>query len=95
MKKKVIISKESVISELKHKHDSTIAEIENSEYAKRAYVNLPLTLLERTFFDIISKEVFHLDQTKVLRRIIRNLMARHPDIVELAKQRIDEDGQHL
>lgn len=93
MKTKTNINKENVISELKHKHDSTVAEIENSTYAKRAYVNLPLTLLERTFFDIISKEVFHLDQTKVLRRIIRNLMSRHPDIVEIAKQRIDKDGQ--
>lgn len=93
MKTKTNINKENVISELKHKHDSTVAEIENSTYTKRAYVNLPLTLLERTFFDIISKEVFHLDQTKVLRRIIRNLMSRHPDIVEIAKQRIDKDGQ--
>lgn len=83
-------SREQVISELKRKHDKTVAEVESGNYGKRAYVNLPLTLLERTFFDIISKEVFHLDQTKVLRRIIRNLMSRHPDIVELAKQRIDK-----
>lgn len=87
------VSKEQVISVLKQKHDLTVAEIENSKYNKRAYVNLPLTLLERTFFDIVSKEIFHLDQTKVLRRIIRNLMSRYPEIVVQAKQRIDSDGQ--
>lgn len=83
-------SREEIMSELKSKHDKTIHEIENSEFNKRAYVNLPLTLLERTFFDIVSKEVYHLDQTKMLRRIIRNLMRRHPDIVEKAKSKIEE-----
>lgn len=90
MKTKTIKSKEQIMSELKSKHDKTIKEIENSEFNKRAYVNLPITLLERTFFDIVAKEVFHLDQTKLLRSLIRKLMVRHPDIVEKAKRKIEE-----
>lgn len=90
MKTKTIKSKEQIMSELKSKHDKTIKEIENSEFNKRAYVNLPITLLERTFFDMVAKEVFHLDQTKLLRSLIRKLMVRHPDIVEKAKRKIEE-----
>lgn len=90
MKTKTIKSKEQIMSELKTKHDKTIKEIENSEFNKRAYVNLPITLLERTFFDMVAKEVFHLDQTKLLRSLIRKLMVRHPDIVEKAKRKIEE-----
>lgn len=90
MKTKATKSKEQIMSELKSKHDKTIKEIENSEFNKRAYVNLPITLLERTFFDMVAKEVFHLDQTKLLRSLIRKLMIRHPDIVEKAKCKIEE-----
>ena len=90
MKTKGTKSKEQIMSELKSKHDKTIKEIEDSEFNKRAYVNLPITLLERTFFDMVAKEVFHLDQTKLLRSLIRKLMVRHPDIVEKAKRKIEE-----
>lgn len=83
------IEKEKIMLRLKRKHDMVIAESESNKYNERAYINLPLTLMERTFFDIVSKEVFNLDQTKMMRKFIHGLMVRHPDIVEKAKQRID------
>lgn len=89
MRKKTIKTREQIVADLKSKHDIVASELQDSVYTKRAYVNLPLNLLERTFFDICAKEVFHLDQTKLLRSIIHKLMARHPDIVDKAKQQIE------
>lgn len=79
-----------IIKELKREHDRAERQLKNDVGSQRAYVNLPITLLERTFFDIIAKEVYHKDQTKLLRSIIHKLMDKHPECVVEAKKRIKE-----
>lgn len=82
--------RDQLIDELKSKHENTLKSIQDDKCNQRAYVNLPITLLERTCFDLIADKYMHKDQTKIFRRFVRALIRRYPQVVDEAKRIIEE-----
>lgn len=84
-------TKEKIINDLIKKRKQVEKQNENDIGSQRVYVNLPLPLIERTFFDIVAKEVYNKDQTKVFRAMIKKMMAKHPEYIKIAKERVKKE----
>lgn len=84
-------TKEKIINDLIKKRKQVEKQNENDIGSQRVYVNLPLPLIERTFFDIVAKEVYNKDQTKVLRAMIKKMMVKHPEYIKIAKERVKKE----
>lgn len=83
------MSKKQIVAKLKKEHAKIVLDKKNNPYYKQVYINLPITQLERKFFELYASSRKS-DQTKTLRKFIQALMIRNPDIVEKAKFEIDK-----